>query len=758
MNVEDMLNYTNVVPYPVYVRTVSQGKWYQGLYDNPADLASNAASLPEDTTLYYNAHIFSDEFKNSVPHNVFGTGKANGALKNVDVKQMQYIVVDIDVDADAKGSMDGNKVNVTTEENAKAVALAQRIVAHLGGEGFTGCGINNSGNGAHVIIPFTPFEVKDNINYVKQFVHLLKSQYDEDIYKVDTKVTNAGRIFKLPGTLSKKGIPTEDNPWRYASVVKLPEFDKANVFKAVIDYVNSHTYSSELYYVNSKGKGVWNMDLICEKVLEVFHPFRDQYNKLYTSVTEVISREIYNLEQEPVESVVREWLKRSTGKRHIIDDATKAALQSLKDEARNSPMLELHHRMVKTETGFLYDLGDSETAVSITPGSVELTDYPQKTFITDGSDKAQIMPDLSTDPKELKELMTPFFNLRSLKDWILLMTFIAVAFIAGISHPIVYLEGEKGSAKSTICRWIQSLINPKVTGLYRFPDSAKDLSVILGREFALCFDNLGGIRKEMADILCQAVTGGYVVERKYYTNDEVVTRGLKTILVLNGLSLLSSKEDLLDRILLISLERFQSDERISEKELETKFDVVKPKILGGFFNTVAVALTTEIEPIKEKIRLLDYQEFAIKCGVAMGFSQKEVEDAFAENTDTITENVIDNNPLTEYIMGMVYGKPTVSIAVSVLHERLKEKYGNHPGVPGSDSAVSRKLGNFKSDLERHGITYTKKNDGKNKILTFMNSGVTANVVPQESEGKKKESKVADLLEEEDKNGTDSNEQ
>ncbi|MBE5951742.1 MAG: hypothetical protein E7260_09160 [Lachnospiraceae bacterium] len=725
---EEIIKFFNTVPEGMYIRTLPPGKWYHGYFDNTDDLADSLESLDDEVTLYYNAHSISDDFKDTIPINTLGAGKSNGALKNADVSQMQYLIVDIDVDTDDKGSTENVKVNVTKEENDKAVAIAQMMAKQLGADGFTGIGIVNSGNGAHVMIPCKPFVVKDNINYVKQFVRLMRGQYNQDNYKVDTKVTNAGRIFKMPGTLSKKGTSTDENPWRHASIVKLPEFDKANDFKAVVDYVNNNTYSQELYYVDSNGKGSWNLDLICEKALEVFHPFRDQYDKLYTSVSDIISRQVYNLEQEAVKSVIREWLKKSTDKRYIADAAMLAALQSLTDEARNNPMVELHHRMVKTENGFLYDLGDNETTVSITPGNVELADYPEKTFITDNSDKVQVLPDLTADPKKLQELMKPFFNLRSPKDWILLMTFIAVAFIAGVSHPILFLEGEKGSAKSTICRWIQSLVNPKVTGLYRFPDNAKDLSVILGREFALCFDNLGGIRKEMADILCQAVTGGYVVERKLFTNDETVTRGLKTILILNGLNLLSNKEDLLDRVLIITLERFQSNERISEKELEAKFDVVKPQILGGFLNAVAVALTTDINPIKEKIRLLDYQEFAVKCGLAMGFSQDEIENAFVENTNIITETVIENNPITEYIVGMMYGKTTFDIAVSVLHEKLCEKYGKHPGVPKSSSAVSRKLSNFASDLAQHGITYTKSANGKNKILTFVNNGTTANIV------------------------------
>lgn len=731
MKKEEIIHFFNAVPGGMYVRTLPPGKWYQGYFDNEADLASCLEALDDDVTLYYNAHIISDSFKENVPHNILEAGKANSALKNTDVCQMQYLVVDVDVDTDGNGSDESPKVNVTQEENAKAVTMATKIANELATGGFTGIGVVNSGNGAHVIIPCIPFEVKkNNLGYVKQFVRLMAKKYNEDTCNIDIKVTNAGRIFKMPGTLSKKGIPTEENPWRHASVVQFPEFDKAIDFKLISDYVNENTYSKRLYIGNDK----WNMDLICEEVLEVFHPFRDQFDKLYASTSLIVGKNVYNLEQEAIKSAIREWLKRSTNKKFIADSPLSAALQSLTDEARNNPMIELHHRMVKTENGFLYDVGDNETTVSITPGFVKITDYPAKTFITDNSDRVQVLPDLTADPKKLQELMKPFFNLRSSKDWILLMTFIAVAFIAGISHPILFLEGEKGSAKSTICRWIQSIVNPKVTGLYRFPDNAKDLSVILGREFALCFDNLGGIRKEMADILCQAVTGGYVVERKLFTNDETVTRGLKTILVLNGLNLLSNKEDLLDRVLIITLERFQSNERISEKELEVKFDVVKPQILGGFFNAVAKALTTDINPIKEKIRLLDYQEFAVKCGIAMGFSQDEIERAFAENADAITENVLENNPLTEYIVNMMYNKQTVSIAVSVLHEKLREKYGKHPGVPESPSAVSRKLGNFASDLARHGITFEKKNNGRNKILTFVNSGVTANVVPPKTEG------------------------
>lgn len=719
IKVEDAKEFVQELKSIIYCVTLKPDKQVVGCFDNVLDFETSVKSLPDNTTLYFNAQGFNEEFLKTVPINRFEQIKKGGGLKDINIMRLRYIVLDIDVTSKNVKSKDENgKMLATNEENAEALSLAKRIEGRLKEASFVGMGIANSGNGAYVIIPMKATkQVEVATKKLCKFIATLNKEFAYDNFHIDEVVTNPARIFKMPGTISKKGIATEELLHRYASIISMFDFAQSNSWKLLEDYVEYYGYATNLLYENSKGEVRWDMDCVCKEAVKFFDVFRDQYGNLYAQSK--ISN-IVELGSPFCNTQVRQWLRTCTGKEHIPKTVVEAALDKMEDDARSGEHVELFHRVRVREGEILYNLGGGK-AVKVTPAKVELVDVPQKVFWEDVNDEIQVTPDLSVKPTELPELMKPFFNIKRKRDWIHLSGFLGTSYTGiSISHPALFFEGSKGAAKSTATRNVQSLVSPKTIGLLRFPTNERELGIILNREMFVAFDNLGGIKRELSDTLCQAVTGSSAVERKYYTNNETVVNSLKAILVLNGISLLSNREDLLDRTLLIHLERVESDLRKTDKELKKAFDKQKPKILGAIFNALKEVMTMQINPISYKIRLLDYEEMAIKFCVACGWSQQEVEEAFKENSADVNKKVVEEDPTTLAILNLMERKNSMSCSATALFNQICT--GNQLGLPKSPNALSRKIEQLKSELAGVGITYVKVNNGHYKDYTIVNDG------------------------------------
>ena len=129
---------------------------------------------------------------------------------DADVLRRRWILIDVDP---AKGLSDQS---ATDAEKEAAHAVAMDVLATCKAIGFQCPVVADSGNGWHITFPV---DVSHNDTIHGQIIALLKGlakRHDNEVAKVDTSVSNAARIWKLPYTMAKKGTPTEDRPHRMA--------------------------------------------------------------------------------------------------------------------------------------------------------------------------------------------------------------------------------------------------------------------------------------------------------------------------------------------------------------------------------------------------------------------------------------------------------------------------------------------------------------------------------------------------------------
>ena len=158
--------------------------------------------------------------------------------------------------------------------------------------------------------------------------------------------------------------------------------------------------------------------------------------------------------------------------------------------------------------------------------------------------------------------------------------FLVSCFVPGIPHVLLVIFGAQGSSKSTLSRLARLLVDPSLIEVASFPHSQKELVQALAHHYFLFFDNVSYISEEQSDILCKAITGGGHTKRELYSDDDDIIYNFIRCIGINGINLVTTRPDLLERSLLLELERIEPAERKTEKELYQNFKIDLPSILG----------------------------------------------------------------------------------------------------------------------------------------------------------------------------------
>lgn len=88
----------------------------------------------------------------------------------------------------------------------------------------------------------------------------------------------------------------------------------------------------------------------------------------------------------------------------------------------------------------------------------------------------------------------------------------------------------------------------------------------------------------MSDSFCRAVTGDSFSKRKLYTDNDDIFYTFMRCIGFRGVNLAASRSDLLNRGLIIELERIPSDRQRQIKKIWKDFDRMKPQLLDYIFD------------------------------------------------------------------------------------------------------------------------------------------------------------------------------
>ncbi len=203
----------------VEVRALADGATHSGYFDDYEALARAVAALDADPAvagIYVTLNTVNPGLLARRANRIKVRLRGNDATTaDADIIRRRWFPVDID-------PIRPGGVSSTEEEHAAALAAAERIAAYLAEQGFGEPLLADSGNGAHLLYRIDLPNDDAATAVVRGALATLDALFSTAAVRVDTANYNAARIWKLYGTVSRKGDSTPDRPHRRSKILSVP--------------------------------------------------------------------------------------------------------------------------------------------------------------------------------------------------------------------------------------------------------------------------------------------------------------------------------------------------------------------------------------------------------------------------------------------------------------------------------------------------------------------------------------------------------
>lgn len=179
-------------------------RWVSGIFDQVHALRSTVAGLSKLGNLFTTINA---------PKLLPATNDMTGrALRDADMVLHTRLVFDFD-------PVRGTGQPSTDYELALAIAQRNRLVQALRSMGWPMPATAVSGNGAHALFRCRLKVSKETADMLRTLYTGLRDEFSTEQVLFDPTVRNAARIWRLYGTINRKGGPTPERPHRQAHVL-----------------------------------------------------------------------------------------------------------------------------------------------------------------------------------------------------------------------------------------------------------------------------------------------------------------------------------------------------------------------------------------------------------------------------------------------------------------------------------------------------------------------------------------------------------
>ena len=379
----------------------------------------------------------------------------------------------------------------------------------------------------------------------------------------------------------------------------------------------------------------------------------------------------------------------------------------------------VERRCATVDNCIYYDLkDDSCNVVKVSRDGWEIIKDPPVIFARTKTMYRQVTPERNGN----LDILDKWFRYKDENHLILQKVILVASLIPNIARPIQVLHGEKGSSKTSTMKLVRDIIDPAIVPVVSIPKTIDDLAVYISKNYVPCFDNIDTISNQVSDLLCIAVTGGGHTKRKLYTDDEEQVMFFQRFIVLNGINVVATRPDLLDRCILLELERIPPNERKEEKVLREEFDKDKPIILGAIFETLSKAMSIydQVE-LNNLGRMADFTRWGYAIAEVLGIGGDKFLEAYLNNQNNANIEALESHPVGFAMYNFMEdktvwsGSPTKLLSeleIVAGFEKIDTTNSNWAKTP---NVLSRRLNEIKSNLLDLGIEF-ERSKGKNREI------------------------------------------
>lgn len=203
----------------VEVRALSDTGTFSGYYNDIDRLAADAEALdstPQFKGIYFTLNPVNPALLARKVNRISKQGKTDASTSDQDITRRRWLPVDIDPTRPSG-------ISSSNEEHEEALTKAKKIRGFLSEMGWPVPILADSGNGAHLLYRIDLPNDAEATQLVKDCLTTLSQFFTDARSSVDIANHNASRIWKLYGTVSRKGDNTEDRPHRRSEILEHPE-------------------------------------------------------------------------------------------------------------------------------------------------------------------------------------------------------------------------------------------------------------------------------------------------------------------------------------------------------------------------------------------------------------------------------------------------------------------------------------------------------------------------------------------------------
>lgn len=402
----------------------------------------------------------------------------------------------------------------------------------------------------------------------------------------------------------------------------------------------------------------------------------------------------------------------------------------------------LYNRVAPSDGIWLDLCDDSWRAIHVTPDGWKVVDEPPILFRRYKHQKPLATP-IEVPEAEEKEKLYTIFNFVNIdktdeKTKLAFICTLISYFIPMIPHPILVVYGAQGSAKTWLFRLIRRLIDPSAIEVLSLPTDDRELVQQLDHHWLAPFDNISTIPTWASDTFCRAATGSGVSRRELYSDDDDVIYNYKRCIGLNGINPAARKGDLLDRSVLVCVEKITLETRKTEEQLNKEFDEEKAFILGAILGVLSKALKLYSEvKLHGFFRMADFTKYGAAISKALGLTEQKFVEAFQEKVDSQTDELLNSDPLAMVLLDFFTkffaekgenGKtpeewnntPNALFQEVLRHaESIGIRTDRHSSFPKAVNVFSRRLNEITPALLAKGYEATLKHGTPRKIIISL---------------------------------------
>ena len=202
----------------VEVRAIGNGAVHSGYFNDIDALAAAVEvmeTVPDVNGIYITLNTINPALLARRANRIKRTGGKDATTADGDIIRRRWLPVDID-------PRRPSGVSSTDAEHQAALDMRDRIADWLAEQGFPEPVRADSGNGAHLLYPIDLPNDDDATSLVKDVLSTLDALFSNGDVNIDAANFNAARIWKIYGTLTRKGDNTPERPHRRARIDSIP--------------------------------------------------------------------------------------------------------------------------------------------------------------------------------------------------------------------------------------------------------------------------------------------------------------------------------------------------------------------------------------------------------------------------------------------------------------------------------------------------------------------------------------------------------